>query len=106
MGRYHAAGVTVATGTDSPFPLGVQHEMEVLVASGMTPMAAIVAATGAAARVLNTPEIGTIAEGQWADLVLVTANPLDDIRNVRQIRYVIQGGRIVDREGLRRRGLP
>jgi imidazolonepropionase-like amidohydrolase/Tol biopolymer transport system component len=106
VGSYHAAGVTVATGTDSPFPLGIQHEMEVLVASGMMPMAAIVAATGAAARVLNTPEIGTIAEGQWADLVLLTANPLDDIRNTRQIRHVFQGGRIIDREALRRRGLP
>jgi len=106
VGSYHAAGVAVATGTDSPFPLGVQHEMEVLVASGMTPMAAIVAATGAAARVLNTPGIGTIAEGQWADLVLLTANPLQDIRNTRQILHVFQGGRIIDREALRRRGLP
>jgi len=106
VASYHAAGVTLATGTDSPFPLGVQHEMEVLVASGLTPMEAIVAATGGAARVLNTPEIGTIAERQWADLVLLTANPLDDIRNVRQIRTVIQGGRIIDREALRRRALP
>lgn len=106
VGAYHASGVTVATGTDSPFPLGLQHEMEVLVASGMTPMQAIVAATGAAARVLHAPEIGTIAEGQLADLVLLAANPLDDIRNTRKIRYVIQGGRIIDQEGLRRNGRP
>jgi Tol biopolymer transport system component/imidazolonepropionase-like amidohydrolase len=106
VGSYHAAGVTVATGTDSPLPIGVQHEMEVMVASGLTPMAAIIAATGTAARVLNTPEIGTIAEGQWADLVLLTANPLDDIRNTRLIRHVIQGGRIIDRDALRRRALP
>jgi imidazolonepropionase-like amidohydrolase len=106
VGAYHASGVTVATGTDSPFPLGLQHEMEMLVASGMTPMQAIVAATGGAARVLNAPEIGTIAEGQFADLLLLTANPLDDIRNTRQIRHVIQGGRIIDREALRRIGLP
>ena len=106
VARYHTAGITIATGTDSPFPLGLQHEMEVLVESGLTPMEAIVAATGAAARVLNAPEIGTIAEGQWADLVLLAANPLDDIRNLRQIRTVIQGGRIIDREALRRRALP
>ena len=58
-----------------------------------------------ASRVLNTPEIGTIVEGQLADLVLLDANPLDDIRNTRHIRAVIQGGRLVDREALRRAGV-
>jgi imidazolonepropionase-like amidohydrolase len=106
VGLYHAAGVTVATGTDSPFPLNLQHEMEVLVSSGFTPMEAITAATGTAARVLNAPGIGTIGEGQQADLVLLTANPLDDNRNTRQIRLVIQGGRVINREGLRRVALP
>ena len=105
VGLYHASGVTVATGTDSPFPLNLQHEMEVLVSAGFTPMEAITAATGTAARVLNAPRIGTIAEGQLADLVLLNANPLEDIRNTRQIRLVIQGGRIVDREGLSRKAL-
>jgi imidazolonepropionase-like amidohydrolase len=105
IGRYRAAGVRMATGTDSPFPLGLQHEMEVLVESGLSPMEAIVAATGDAARVLNTPEIGTITPGQWADLVLLSENPLEDIRNTRRIREVIQGGRIIDREALRRQGL-
>lgn len=103
---YHASGVTVATGTDSPFPLNLQHEMEMLVSSGLTPMEAITAATGTAARVLNAPEIGIVAEGKRADLVLLSANPLDDIRNTRQIRVVIQGGRIIDRDGLRRVALP
>jgi imidazolonepropionase-like amidohydrolase/Tol biopolymer transport system component len=103
--RYHAAGVLLATGTDSPFPLGVQHEMELLVQSGLTPSEALVAATGGAARVLSVPDIGTIAEGQWADLVLLDANPLDDIRNTRRIREVIQRGRIVDRARLRNDGL-
>ena len=105
VGLYHASGVTVATGTDSPFPLNLQHEMEVLVSAGFTPMEAITAATGTAARVLNAPTIGTIVEGQLADLVLLTANPLDDIRNTRQIRLVIQGGRVIDRQGLSRKAL-
>jgi imidazolonepropionase-like amidohydrolase/Tol biopolymer transport system component len=105
IGRYREAGVILATGTDSPFPLGVQHEMQVLVESGLTPMEAVVAATGNAARVLNAPEIGTIGEGQWADLLLLDANPLDDIRNLRRIREVIQGGRIIDRRQLRNQGL-
>ena len=103
--RYRDAGVLLATGTDSPFPLGIHHEMEVLVASGLSPMEALVAATGGAARVLNAPEIGTIAEGQWADLVLLDANPLDDIRNTRRIREVIQRGRIIDRARLRQLGV-
>jgi hypothetical protein len=106
VARYHQAGVVLATGTDSPFPLGVHHDMEALVAAGLTPMEAIVAATGGAARVLNAPQIGTIAEGRLADLVLLDKNPLDDIRNVRAIRDVIQGGRIVDRAKLRAAGLP
>lgn len=103
--RYHTAGVLIGTGTDSPFPLGVQHEMEWLVESGMTPAEALSAATSSAARILNAPDIGTIAEGMWADLVLLSANPLEDIRNTREIRAVIQGGRIIDRARLRANGL-
>jgi imidazolonepropionase-like amidohydrolase/Tol biopolymer transport system component len=103
--RYRQAGVLLATGTDSPFPLGIHHEMEVLVASGLAPMDALVAATGGAARVLNAPEIGTIVEGQWADVLLLDANPLDDIRNTRKIREVIQRGRIIDRARLRQLGV-
>ena len=106
VGRYRSAGVLLGTGTDSPFPLGVQHEMEVLVQSGLTPSEALVAATGGAARILNVGEIGTVAEGQWADLVLLDANPLDDIRNTRKIREVIQRGRIIDRARLRANALP
>jgi cytosine/adenosine deaminase-related metal-dependent hydrolase len=58
-----------------------------------------------AARVLNAPQIGSIAQGQLADLVILDANPIDDIGNTRRIREVIQGGRIVDRDRLRSRGL-
>ena len=78
-----ASGATLATGTDSPFPLGMQHEMEVLVEAGLTPMEALEAATGVAARVLNAPHMGTIAEGQCADLVLLDANPLEDIQHAK-----------------------
>ena len=79
--------------------------MEVLVASGLTPMQAIVAATGNAASVLRAAELGTIAEGQLADLVLLDANALEDIRNTRRIRHVVQGGRVIDREKLRAAGI-
>jgi imidazolonepropionase-like amidohydrolase len=71
----------------------------------MTPLQALSAATSTAARVLNAPQIGSIAEGQLADPVILDANPIDDIGNTRRIREVIQGGRIVDRNRLRSRGL-
>jgi hypothetical protein len=99
--KLHAGGVTLLAGADAPGqPWALHWELEELVASGLSPMEAIVAATGAAARALGAHELGTIEVGQWADLVLVDADPLEDIRNTRRIRNVIQGGRVVDREGL------
>jgi len=66
-------------------------ELEDLVAAGLTPLAAITAATSEAARVLGADaEIGTVAEGKRADLILLDADPLEDIRNTRRIRMVIQ----------------
>src|SRR5687768_10735979 len=76
-------------------------ELEDLVAAGLTPLAAITAATSEAARVLGADaEIGTVAVGKRADLILLDADPLEDIRNTRRIRMVIQRGRIVDRGAL------
>jgi Tol biopolymer transport system component len=102
VGIYHRAGVPLGTGSDSPYPLRLQLEMEALVAAGLSPIEALTAATGTAAMILGAEnEIGTIEEGKWADLVILDADPLDDIRNTRRIWKVIQGGRVVDREGLR-----
>jgi imidazolonepropionase-like amidohydrolase/Tol biopolymer transport system component len=99
---FHAGGVPVATGTDVPFLPGALHfELEELVASGLTPLEAITAATYTAARVLGAEEeIGSIKVGKWADLLLLDADPFEDIRNTRRIRKVIQSGRVVDREAL------
>ena len=98
------AGVTIGTGTDIwQIPTGVHMEMEELVAAGLTPLQAIHAATGAAARILGAGEdLGTIEEGKWADLVLLDADPVADIRNTRRIWAVFQAGRQVDREGILR----
>jgi imidazolonepropionase-like amidohydrolase len=95
------AGVLIGMGTDtaSPNDLGrwpgyFEHtEMELMVASGMTPMQVITAATGNAARILRLDNIGTIATGKEADLVVLNANPLDNIRNTRQIDSVWIAGR-------------
>lgn len=102
VGALRAGGVRIATGSDAQHLPGViQLELEDLVAAGLTPLAAITAATSDAARVLGADaEIGTVTAGKRADLILLDADPLEDIRNTRRIRMVIQRGRIVDRDAL------
>ena len=67
--------------------------MEMMVEAGMTPMQVIVAATGGGAAVSNLDHVGTIAPGKAADLLILNANPLADIRNTRQIDSVWIAGR-------------
>lgn len=92
-------GVRIAFGTDTGPPMRFQGffehlELEMMVDAGMTPMQALVAATGDAARChRKTGEIGTIQPGARADLVVLTANPLDDIRNTRRIESVYVAGK-------------
>ena len=88
------AGVRIAMGTDTGpaarFQGYFEHgELDLMVESGLTPMQTIVAATGDAARCLQIDgEVGTLANGKWADFVVLGANPLDDIRNTRAIESV------------------
>jgi imidazolonepropionase-like amidohydrolase len=73
-----------------------------MVAAGLSPLEALHAATGGAARILGAEgDLGTIEAGKWADLVLLDADPSADIRNTRRIRAVLQAGRVLDREGVR-----
>jgi imidazolonepropionase-like amidohydrolase/Tol biopolymer transport system component len=96
------AGVTIGTGTDIwQIPTGVHLELEQLVAAGLTPAQAIHAATGGAASILGAEKnLGTIEVGKWADLIILDANPLSDIRNTRKIWQVIQYGAVVDRPAI------
>ena len=94
------AGVTIAMGTDTGTNLGQwqgyfeQIELEMMVKAGLTPMQTIVAATGGAAKVMKLDQnLGTIAPGKQADLLVLNANPLTDIKNTRQIHSVWIGGR-------------
>jgi imidazolonepropionase-like amidohydrolase len=93
------AGVMIAMGTDSGTDEGrwvgyfEQVEMEMMVKAGLTPMQAIVAATGNAATVSRLDHVGTITVGRAADLLVLDANPLLDIRNLRQINSVWIAGR-------------
>jgi imidazolonepropionase-like amidohydrolase len=70
--------------------------MEMMVKAGLTPAQTIVAATGGAARVMHLDsKLGTLQPGKWADFVVLDANPLTDIKNLRQIASVwIAGQRL------------
>ena len=102
------AGVTFGVGTDSGVT-GTHHgwatlrEVQLLAAGGLTPLEAITAATGAAARAIKVDgERGTIAPGKLADLVLVEGEPHKNIGDIEKIKRVFLGGRELDREKLAR----
>jgi imidazolonepropionase-like amidohydrolase len=63
-----------------------------MVKSGLTPMQALVAATGGAAKVMKLDQLGTLEAGKTADFVVLTANPVTDIRNTQKIESVWIGG--------------
>jgi imidazolonepropionase-like amidohydrolase len=94
-----AAGVRIAYGTDAGvFPHGDNgKEFAVLVERGMSPLQAIQAATIRAADLLNVPDRGRIAEGLRADLVAVRGNPLDSIRTLEDVVFVMKGGVVFKR---------
>jgi imidazolonepropionase-like amidohydrolase len=102
-GRLHRAGIPVGLGTDVwQVPWGVHLELEELVRAGFAPLEAIQAATRTSAMILGAEEeLGTIEVGRWADLVILDADPLADIRNTRRIHAVVKGGEVVDRVSIR-----
>jgi imidazolonepropionase-like amidohydrolase len=68
-------------------------ELEYMTKAGMTPMQTIVAATSGAAKVMKLADVGSIQSGKQADLLVLNANPLTDIKNTQQIHSVWIGGR-------------
>jgi imidazolonepropionase-like amidohydrolase len=98
----HRAGVRILTGTDAPLRnsppgFGLHEEFLLLTRGGFSPFEVIRAATLEPARYLGMLDsAGTIASGKLADLVLLDANPLRDIRNTRRIAAVVANGRLYD----------
>ena len=67
--------------------------MEMMAKAGMTPQQVIVASTSAGAKMMGLKGVGSIEKGNWADLLVLNANPLTDIANARQIDSVYIAGR-------------
>ena len=104
----HAAGVRFLAGSDSLDPFNypgrsLHEELKLFVQSGLTPMEALQTATSNPARFLLRPRrLGAIAPNHLADLVILNANPLEDITNTQRIHAVIKNGRLFDRAELDR----
>ncbi|HXM42700.1 MAG TPA: amidohydrolase family protein [Bryobacteraceae bacterium] len=106
VGAMQRAGVGILAGTDTANPLcypgfGLHEELRYLVKSGLTPMQALQTATLNPARFFAKEEVlGTVEQGKIADLVLLDANPLEDIENTTKIAAVVQGGKLYPRPSL------
>jgi imidazolonepropionase-like amidohydrolase len=104
-----AAGVAIAMGTDSGAAGNpgrwqgyFEHvELELMVESGLTPLQTLIAATSGAAQALGLHQQGSLERNKHADLIVLNADPLSDIKNTRQIHSVWLAGKQLDLSGAR-----
>lgn len=98
----YAAGVKIAFGTDT-FGLSSHgenaQEFALLVGAGMTPMDAIKTATANAADLLGSADVGTLQAGRYADVIAVDGDPLDNVKVLENVSFVMKGGAIVKSGG-------
>jgi imidazolonepropionase-like amidohydrolase len=106
VGAMSRAGTPIVAGTDTVNPyvfagFSLHDELALLVDAGLSPMQAIQAATINVARLVGRDnELGAVAPGKLADLVLLDANPLSNIENTKRINAVLSNGRLWDRPAL------
>lgn len=106
VAKVHEAKIDMMAGTDCPIffltpGLSLHEELAVLVEAGLSPLEALKTATLNPARYFNLEkELGSIKENMWADLLILDANPLEDIKNTQQIHAVFREGEHYDRERL------
>src|SRR5215831_8811064 len=106
VAKLAAAGARIILGSDTgledhPFGFAEQKELQMMAEAGVTPAQVIVAATSRPAEFLGLKDRGVIAPGKRADLLVLDANPLDDIRNTRRISAMYLAGKEVDRGALK-----
>ena len=108
VGSMNRAGVKLLAGTDTPNPycfpgFSLHDELGFMVKAGLTPLQALQTATINPAEFLGLSKtLGTVEEGKIADLVLLDANPLENIANTKRIAAVVSSGRLFDRKLLNR----
>ncbi len=106
VGLMHEAGVPIGAGTDTPIGFAapgysLHSELEMLVRAGLPPLEALRAATLRPAEFFGLDgEMGAVAPGQLADLVVLSANPLEDITATRSVQAVVTRGELLDRAEL------
>lgn len=98
--RAHEAGVSIGAGTDTQGPTmhfgrSLHRELELLVEAGLSPRDALRGATSKAARALRSDDLGRIAPGARADVLIVAGRPWRDIRDARNVRIVLKDGRVL-----------
>jgi imidazolonepropionase-like amidohydrolase len=104
--EFKRAGGMIAAGTDASNQLLIpgfseHRELELLVRAGLTPAEALAAATTAGAALLGTDSLGVITPGKAADLVVIGADPLADIRNTRKVEWVMVRGKLMSADSIR-----
>lgn len=98
----HDAGVPIVAGTDEGVPgFSVYREIELYVMAGIPPLDAIRSATSVSAKAMRVDkDVGTIEAGKRADLLVLDANPLDNIANIRTVKFVMKDGRVYESAAL------
>ena len=104
--KYLAAGARIVLGTDAgvsakySYGFAEHHELGMYVRLGLTPAQALIASTSRPTEVLRIKDTGVLVKGKRADFIVLNANPLDNIRNTREIDSVYLSGVRIDREAL------